>query len=184
MNVQLVCDDRRRIIYYQLGWPGSVFDSTVFGQSMLFLHPTDFFSLGEFLLADCGYRATYFVCTPYRQPAASIPHNKVFNELFSSARVVIEHVNGILKGRFSSLRGVRVQINSLKDIKRFNEWILVCLILHNILIRFNDDWDEEVDEDEGDELQPPTNVTEGAAANELRLNVQQTLLTWYQQNRH
>jgi hypothetical protein len=183
MNVQLICDDRRRIIYYQLGWPGSVYDSTVFAQSSLFLNPWAYFSQGEYLLADSGYRATYFVCTPYRQPAANIPHNKVFNELFSSARVVIEHVNGIVKGRFSSLRGIRVQLNKEKDVKRVNEWILVCLILHNILVRFRDEWEEEDVEDVQEEELLAPNVTENTHANDLRLNVQQTLLTWFAQRR-
>ena len=70
-----------------------------------------------------------------RQPAASIPHNEVFNELFSPARQVIEHVNGILKGRFQSLKGIRVEIKTAHDLNFFCEWILVCIILHNILIR-------------------------------------------------
>jgi hypothetical protein len=183
MNVQLICDDRRRVIYYQLGWPGSVYDSTVFAQSPLFINPQDYLSLGEFLLADSGYTATYFICTPYRQPAASLSYNKIFNELFSSARVVIEHVNGILKGRFSSLRGLRVQINKVDDIKNFNEWILVCLVLHNMLMRFRDDWEEEAEDDERDEDMHAPNVTEATPANHLRLTVQQTLLTWFQQKR-
>lgn len=97
MNIQLVCDDRRKILYYILGWLGSVYDATVFGQSDLFKNPHDFFSLSEYLLGDSGYCGTWFLCTPYRQPAASIPHNEVYNTLFSSARQIIEHVNGIIK---------------------------------------------------------------------------------------
>lgn len=81
MNVQLICDDRRRIRYYYLGWPGSVYDNTVIEKSHMYLHPELYFSPGEFLLADSGYALLPFVCTPYRQPAASIPFNEVFNEL-------------------------------------------------------------------------------------------------------
>jgi hypothetical protein len=184
LNVQLVCDDQRRITYYQLGWPGSVYDSTVFSESFLYRNAREFFSLGEFLLADSGYGATCFICTPYRQPAASLDYNKVFNELFSRARVVIEHVNGILKGRFSSLRGIRIQIKEKQQdrFKKINEWILVCLILHNMLIDFGDTCDfEEEDEDiEGDNFVP--NIAENVSANNLRLRVQQTVLTWYGQN--
>ena len=29
MNLQLVCDDRGKILYYIVGWPGSVCDNTV-----------------------------------------------------------------------------------------------------------------------------------------------------------
>jgi hypothetical protein len=143
MNVQLVCDDRRKIIYYVLGWPGSVYiyiyDATVFGQSDLFKDPHAYFSALEYLLGDSGYCGTWFICTPYRQPAASIPHNEVYNTLFSSARQVIEHVNGIIKNRFGSLKNIRIEIKKAKDFETFNNWILVCLILHNLLLSFDDE---------------------------------------------
>jgi hypothetical protein len=45
---------------------------------------------------------------------AIIPHNQLFNTLFSSARVHIEHLNGLLKGRFCSLKGLRTQVKKLK----------------------------------------------------------------------
>lgn len=105
MNVQLICDDNGRIIYYVLGWPGSVYDATIFNRCRMCLSPEEFFSAGEYLLADAGYTLTFYCCTPYRNPAAQEPANKVFNELFSSGRVTIEHVNGRWKGRFASLKG-------------------------------------------------------------------------------
>ena len=183
MNLQLVCDDRRKILFYQSGWPGSVYDATVFGQSDLFLHAAQYFSPGEFLIADAGYGGTWFICTPYRQPAASIPHNKVFNELFSSGRIVIEHVNGILKGRFSSLRGIRIQVKTAADFQRINEWITVCLVLHNILLRFNDSWEEEDAEDaEDEEVHVIPAAAEPPTAQELRQQVQNRLLAWYYAN--
>ena len=143
------------------------------------MHAQNYFSLGEFLIADAGYGGTWFLCTPYRQPAASIPHNKVFNELFSSGRIVIEHVNGILKGRFSSLRGIRIQVKTAEDFQRINEWITVCLILHNILLRFNDTWDEEDEEEEVEEAQVPAGGVETVPAQQLRQQVQNRLLDWY-----
>jgi hypothetical protein len=42
-NVQLVCDDIRRILYYILGWPGSVYNATVFGQFGLCFSPEKYF---------------------------------------------------------------------------------------------------------------------------------------------
>ena len=99
--------------------------------------PGKYFSVDEFLLADSGYALKSFVVTPYRQPFAEIAENKVFNEYFSSARVKIEHVNGILKGRWSSLRGIRTQIKEVKDFQIVNDHNLVCLNLHNLTnIRF------------------------------------------------
>ena len=84
-------------------------------------------------MADAGYALKYYICTPYRKPAALLPENEIFNVLFSTARVKIEHVNGILKARFTSLKGLRIQVKQLDDFVRVNEWIVVCIILYNIL---------------------------------------------------
>ena len=35
INLQLVCDDKGKIRYYLCGWPGSCFDSTVWGHSKM-----------------------------------------------------------------------------------------------------------------------------------------------------
>jgi hypothetical protein len=185
MNVQLICDDRRKILYYFLGWPGSVYDATVFGQSDLFQNPEAYFSLMEYLIADSGYCGTWFICTPYRQPAASIPHNEVFNTLFSSARQVIEHLNGILKNRFGSLKNVRIEIKQRKDFQAFNDWILVCLILHNLLLSFNDEWhDEEAPEEEDNAAPVDADGNNVVQAYELRNRVQHHLLEWFYRNHY
>jgi hypothetical protein len=179
LNVQLICDINKLIRYYILGWPGSVFDNTVFEKSRLAQVPGEYFSPGQFLLADSGYALSEYVCVPYRQPAASVPHNKLYNELFSSARVLIEHVNGILKGRFSSLRGLRTQVRQKKDIDSINKWILSCLILHNICVIQRDDWVEEYQEDE-EEINNIDNIDHNNNAGmNLRLQVQNKLLQWY-----
>eukprot|EP01038_Epipyxis_sp_PR26KG_P018327 gene18327-25804_t len=56
MNVQLICDDRGFIRFYILGWPGSVFDSTIYTNSSIYLNPSEFFSLLQYLIADAGYQ--------------------------------------------------------------------------------------------------------------------------------
>ena len=61
-----------------------------------------FFSAMEYLLADAGYGLCEFICTPYRHPLAAVPRNQLFNVLYSSGRVIIEHVNGRIKSRFGS----------------------------------------------------------------------------------
>lgn len=179
MNVQLICDDKRLIRYYQIGHPGSRFDSTVFGESSIMRHPNMYFSPNQFLLADAGYGLGTYVCTPYRQPAANIPANKQFNELFSSARVTIEHVNGILKGRFSSLRGIRTQIKKKEDLLQFCNHIVVCIVLYNMTQRFGDLWTEEDQEINGN-LNNNINANDGNS--NLRQRVQAYLLQWHINN--
>jgi len=140
-NLQLLCDDRKLIRSYLMGWPGSVYDSTVFDEHLVCKHPERYFSLGQYLLADAGYTGRWYICVPFRHPAAAVPENQVFNELFSQQRCIIEHVNGILKNRFGSLKGLRTQINKKADLAYVNKWVVV---LHNMMILFNDTW---VDED-------------------------------------
>ena len=181
MNVQLICDDRGRITYFIVGWPGSVFDATVLGQSAMAINPHEFFSNGEYLLADAGYAGTWWCCTPYRNPQAQLPINSQFNELFSSARVKIEHVNGIWKGRFASLKNLRIQVKQMKQFGDINRWIVVCIILHNLLLSYKDTWDEE-DEGEAaaaDEHGAANDAAGPLAANELRNRVQLALLNWF-----
>ena len=46
--------------------------------------------------------------------------NSLYNEHISSMRVRVEHLNGIIKGRWSSLRGISTQIKALKDTDMIN----------------------------------------------------------------
>ena len=139
LNLQLVCDDRKRIRYFITGWPGSCFDNTVFEQSKLYKKSVEYFSAGQYILADAGYALQPFVCVPYKNPIAKVPHNRVFNELFSSCRTIIEHTNGMVKTRFGSLKGIRTQIKTRADFSAVNKHIIVCSILHNLLISVDDE---------------------------------------------
>ena len=177
-NLQLVCDDRKKIRYFISGWPGSVFDNSVFETSKLYKKHVDFFSPGEFLLADAGYALQPFVCVPYKNPAARVAHNRVFNELFSSCRTIIEHTNGMLKSRFSSLKGIRTQIKNRSDFGVVQKHIIVCLILHNLLIDFDDEW-EDIEEEEDDEKENLDQNLMIATGHQLRTTVQNFLLTWF-----
>lgn len=176
-NLQLVVDDRKLIRFYQIGWPGSVFDNTVFDKSKVVTKNELYFTEGEYLLADSGYALKPFILTPYKQPHASIPHNRIFNELFSSGRCIVEHANGMLKNRWASLKGVRTQIKQKSDFEIVNKHVLICLILHNLMLQLDDNW--ETDEmDEGNIIEPNlrslrNNSLSGA---ERRIQVQNYLL--------
>ena len=184
MNVQLVCDDTKRIIDFVTGWPGPVHDSRCFEDSSISKYPERHFSNSQFIIADAGYTCSSWLVAPYIQPASSIPENEIFNQLFSTARVNIEHVNGILKSRFNSLKGIRVQVKTDKDFLAVNKWIIVCLILHNMLISFNDSWteedsDSESDDDDDDPPAQPFDPQTALEAHDLRVIVKNRLLNWF-----
>ena len=82
LNTQLICDHRKCIRFYQLGWPGSVIDTTIFDTSSFVKFPHKYSSVNEYIIADTGYALKPFVIIPYKQPNASLPHNRIFNELF------------------------------------------------------------------------------------------------------
>jgi hypothetical protein len=52
MNTMIVCDDRKKIRYIYLGWPGCTHDARVFNNSTLSIKANDFFSHHSYLLAD------------------------------------------------------------------------------------------------------------------------------------
>ncbi|KIJ58573.1 hypothetical protein HYDPIDRAFT_102367, partial [Hydnomerulius pinastri MD-312] len=49
-----------------------------------------------------------------------------------------EHAFAALKGRFQSLRELRLQIQTEKDVHIAVYWVMCCLILHNMIIRFEE----------------------------------------------
>jgi hypothetical protein len=131
LNLQLICDDKGFIRYYIVGYTGPTPDNDIITKSWILKTPEKFFSAMEYLLADAGYGLCEFICTPYRHPLAAVPRNQLFNVLYSSGRVIIEHVNGRIKSRFGSLMGVRILVQKLVDFERVNKWIVVCIILYS-----------------------------------------------------
>ncbi len=124
------------------------------------MEPENFFSDGHYLLGDSAYKLSLQMLTPYKNPAATIPENARFNYQFSQARVKIEHVMGLLKSRWSNLRGIRIQINKQNDLVRINRWIKCTFILHNITTNTGDVWNniDAVDDGSEDVGNGPYNV--------------------------
>lgn len=54
---------------------------------------------------------------------------------------------GMLKGRWSLLRGLRVQISTAEDHLLALAWIKICLILHNLIIDIEHGGLEGIDEE-------------------------------------
>ena len=183
INLQLICDDKRRILYFVIGFPGSMYDGDVLSQCPLFQDAHEFFSFLEYIIADAGYGALWWLCTPYKNPQAEIEHNRVFNQLFSSGRVTIEHTNGIVKNRFASLKGLPLQVKKKEHFQSVMEWILAILTLHNMLISFRDEWDDTDPPEDNEEQAAAYHATlplnADATGNDLRIRVQTDLLEWF-----
>lgn len=108
----------------------------------MFEKPKEYFEPGKYLLADSGYTVSDVVIPCLKRCAGHSLRREedAFNKAISALRVIIEHCNGMLKGRFQSLKELRLVISNALSALRANEWIEVCLILHNFLLSLKEAW--------------------------------------------
>ncbi|KAL3685950.1 hypothetical protein R1sor_003972 [Riccia sorocarpa] len=132
LNVQIVCDHRRRILFLYSGLPGSVQDITAVRRSSLwkFLEREEstIFGRGEYLLGNSGY-----VPLPHLVPAFRLAgtdrEKSDFNNCLAHARVINEHCIGVLKSRWHSLKQIRTQLKCREENKLVIKWVKCCVLL-------------------------------------------------------
>ena len=143
INLMGVCDDAGRFLDVCIGWPGSVHDSRVFKNSPLGQALTDrafrnrTMPEGSFLIGDCAFQLETWMMTPFRENQMRAPNGgndghtarekKTYNKKLSSARVVIEHAFGVLKGRFRRLTNLET-----KSVKKAIDITCAACVLHNM----------------------------------------------------
>ncbi|KAF7328200.1 DDE Tnp4 domain-containing protein [Mycena venus] len=137
LNVQLITLPNLRIIDYVIGHCGSAHDSTAFADARTYKERDTLFKKDgedrEWMWADSAYGLDWWCVTPYKRPASLQPNNKTFNYHLSRVRVKSEHSVGYVKGRFSSLRGLRQQIDSSIAHERALAWVKACLVIHTLV---------------------------------------------------
>lgn len=150
------CDQKKLIRHLFVGYPGSVHDAKVFAASDIGRRPRYFFSEGQYIIGDSAYAKSVNLVVPFKRRHGQLTQiQKSFNKHISSYRVTVEHCIGLLKGRFQSLKEIRIQIDEAGH-KKCCEWIKACAVLHNITMPC-DPWVQEDDEvlmdicDENDE---------------------------------
>jgi hypothetical protein len=72
------------------------------------------------------------------RPEKDTPDNTLFNYHLSAVRIRSEHCMGFLKGRWSSLRGLRVKMNNEKGLQLASLWITACIHLHTFAMDHED----------------------------------------------
>ena len=142
----IVNDDKKRIRYHHLGWPGSTHDDRVLENSWLRMSSDnpDVFSPQEYIIGDSAYMARPWLVPAYKKPAGGTMHHEseVFNEMLAKPRVNLEHTICILKCRFPFLQSIRLKLKSGNhDLQIIIQHIQVCMVLHNLLIGFDDNID-------------------------------------------
>jgi DDE superfamily endonuclease len=119
---------------YSHGLTGSAHDAAAFQHTTAVKHPEILFEGEEFAWTDLAYAVNFRTISVHKRPASLDPANALFDRVLAQLRVQSEHCMGALKGRFQSLHGLRVNINSNLDHARALRWVTVAIILHNLII--------------------------------------------------
>lgn len=123
INVQMTCDHQYMITSLDARWPGSVHDSQIFRNSVLYRRFQDGLYDG-ILVGDGGYACQSSLMTPYQNPETQPQHD--FNVALSQTSLVIKRTFSVLKARFSCLHDLRVSP------ERASQIVGACAVLHNI----------------------------------------------------
>jgi len=111
MQFQIVCDQTKRIRHIYTGYPGSVHDAKVFTSSPVY-NNKEYFTEGEYMIGDSAYVMSETVVVPFKRNQGHLSKSQSrFNKHISRYRVIVEHTIGLLKGRFQSLRGIRIIVD-------------------------------------------------------------------------
>lgn len=130
INTQIVNTPNLQIIDYASGFRESGHDMHCFEHTKLGIAPQNLLQKDEWCWADQGDKLYDWLIIPYKAPANSHPDAATFNFNLSKLRIRSEHAIGYLKGRFQSLKELRVLIQTPEDLAFATQWINTCIILH------------------------------------------------------
>ena len=137
LNVQIICDDTGKIVYYYGGWPGSTYDNCAWRSCKIYINGSAYFDEGEYLLADSAWQ--YIVQSFKKLSGESVlsQQKEGFNTSLGQVRVKSEHCIGILKNRFPTFKRISAIIKGPKSIRRVLQLFSCAVILHNMLLETN-----------------------------------------------
>ncbi|KAF8801585.1 hypothetical protein BYT27DRAFT_7226771 [Phlegmacium glaucopus] len=118
------------IIDYSVGLPGSQHDATAWEETRICQQHNQLLANDEWVWADSAYPLKPWCQSPYKKPEKLELNNAKYNYHLSAVWVCSEHCVGYVKGRWGSLRGLRVSIKGEKGIQYAMLWIITCIHLH------------------------------------------------------
>jgi hypothetical protein len=166
INLMAICNADRVFTYLFVGFPGSAHDSRVrkiyfnmihnkvivilkvFHNSNL-VHNIEVNGANEYfrdvgryhIIGDSAFPLRDWLMKSYRN-AKLTPMQRKHNFILSSARVVIENIFGIVKGRWA-----RLQFINTYNVSEATEIVTAACILHNFCLLHSDQWTGEVIQD-------------------------------------
>uniref|UniRef100_UPI00398E354E putative nuclease HARBI1 n=1 Tax=Pristiophorus japonicus TaxID=55135 RepID=UPI00398E354E len=159
LNVQLVCDHRRKILAVDARYPGSSHDAFILQQTGVFSGPNQNYG---WLLGDKGYPLCTWLLTLLRIPRTVAQH--AYNDSHSATSCIIEQCIGILKHRFHCLDCSGEVLQYLPE--QVSQVVVVCCMLHNLAIMRSQPLGDEPpivpeEEDQEEEVQEKDDDEEG-----------------------
>jgi hypothetical protein len=146
LSTLIICDHKRRIRHYLAGFPGSAHDNRVWRNTELKTNPREYFSETQYVVGDSAFENDWMMVSAYKKAANCTleADHEFFNTRLAKVRIISEHCIGILKGRFPWLRSIRLFINEDQaSIRRILQLLDATVILHNMLIEFGEEENEE-----------------------------------------
>lgn len=110
----ITCDWDGYITNVVLGCTGAAPDTFVQSLASWHRRPNLFFSAGQDLLGDKGMLYSRNLIGPFKEPEITGPEHRNFNYQLARLRVKSEHTIGILKGRWGSLKELRLALSTDK----------------------------------------------------------------------
>lgn len=117
-------DNSLLIVDYAVGNVGSVHDSVAFAETAIYKN----LAHGEWMLADAAYPLKPWCITPFKKPTLGTltRAQRRFNYFHSRVHVQVKCAIGLLKGRWQSLREVRIQVKA---------YVVYLYFISNYLLR-------------------------------------------------
>ena len=137
INVQVIIDKQKWVLWCHTGEMGSSHDSPIFHESKLGKYmqenAEDLKKRGLFLVADSAYSLRSYLMTPYDNPGVRSSQDN-FNFFLSSCRIYVECCFGEVDRRWGIFW--RPLVGKLSNHKNT---IDACLRLHNFIVDFRED---------------------------------------------
>lgn len=141
-----------QIIDFSFGHTGSTHDASAWEATRLAQDREELMEENEWVWADSAYPVSAFnpiyfvtnliyrqintwIIAPYKAPERNHPDNEIFNNHVSILRIRSEHAIGFLKGRFQSLKNLRVHIKDRITHVIGTYWVAACIGIHAFAVR-------------------------------------------------
>ncbi|KAJ3501485.1 hypothetical protein NLJ89_g9317 [Agrocybe chaxingu] len=151
LNIQIVSLPNLHIIDYGYGFTGSAHDSSAWEKTRIYVEHDILLDEDEFIWGDSAYPIQIWVMAPFKKPEGDEPDNKIYNNHVSMVRIRSEHTIGYLKGRFQSLKGLRINIRDEATHKFATYWVVSCIGLHSFAMQCEQREREDSDSSEIDD---------------------------------